>query len=157
MTLAELFNPKTAVETWLNAERPRKKRLAGEYCFTIQVKGMWHGFQTVIPAKAGIHGSKKTPVLHVFTMAPRFREDDAAEMLAGVGQASTAGPRFNRISYDFCFLHLDAAESRVFREDDFPVVEPRQSAAVGDANHRAAADTLENRRIEHRFGLLVEG
>jgi hypothetical protein len=33
----------------------------------------------VIPANAGIHASPKTLSLHVLTMGPRLRGDDAAE------------------------------------------------------------------------------
>ena len=32
----------------------------------------------VIPAKAGIHVSPKTPVFHLHTMGPRLRGDDAS-------------------------------------------------------------------------------
>jgi Kdo2-lipid IVA lauroyltransferase/acyltransferase len=51
--------------------------------------------------ESGNPWQQKTLVLHVFPWVPafaRFREDDAAEMLAGVGQASTAGSRLNALT-----------------------------------------------------------
>ena len=92
------LNLKTAVESGSTRKCPAKQRLAGGCPFTLRVKGVWHRFQTVIPAKAGIYGSKKRRSCRYLAWVPAFagttlRLDPACVFARK--SASTAGSRMN--------------------------------------------------------------
>src|SRR5208283_2000436 len=66
------LNLETAVETGSKQKCPAKQRFAGGCPFALRVKGVGHRFQTVIPAKAGIHGSKKRRPCKCLAWVPAF-------------------------------------------------------------------------------------
>jgi hypothetical protein len=109
----EALNLKAAVETRLNAERPGKIASCRGILFHPPDERHVARIPDRRSRESGNPWQQKTPVLHVFAMGPRLREDDAAEMLAGVGQTSTAGSRLKKTgAAGLSIAFVDAKERR---------------------------------------------